>query len=301
MANQIIEDVRAKIKEGNTITQLIVLNVSVFLSLSILKILLVFTGSQAGFEGFISFIELNLSIPLSFHELLYKPWTLITYMFTQTNPMHLLFNMVFLYWFGEILTRFTSDKKIIPLYLLGGIAGALISITLLAISPNLSPFASGTMIGASAGISAIIIAAATLVPNFKVNMILIGPVKLLYLAIFVLFLDILNISSYANVAGNLSHLGGALMGYIFIVQYKKGKDLSIRINNFLKWAKDFIKNGSKRNMKVAHKRPVSDEDYNYNKKVNQQEVDAILDKIAKSGYESLSKTEKEKLFRESKK
>jgi len=297
MANPIIEDVKAKIRSGNPITVLILINVAVFLTISLLRILLFLTGGFGAFASFVNFIIENISLPLSISGFLHKPWTLITHMFTHVDVPHIFWNMITLYWFGTILSEYTSTKKIIPLYLLGGIAGAFTAIFLINIIASLNGIAQGTGIGASAGITAIIVAAATLVPNYKMNLLFIGPVKLIYIAAFAIFIDVLNMASYHNVGGNLAHLGGALMGYVFIVQYKKGRDLSTGINRFINWLSSLFKTSSK--MKVAYKRKVSDEEYNYNKKAQQKQIDTILDKISKSGYESLSKTEKEILFKAS--
>ncbi|MCE9538301.1 MAG: rhomboid family intramembrane serine protease, partial [Bacteroidetes bacterium] len=137
--------------------------------------------------------------------------------------------------------------------------------------------------------------------NFRINLMFVGSIKLIYVALFVLFIDILSVASYNNIGGNIAHLGGALMGYIFTIQYKKGRDWTLWINRFLDWIKNLFKKSPKSKMKVAYKRGVSDEDYNYNKKITQEQIDIILDKISKSGYESLSKAEKEILFKASNK
>lgn len=299
MSNPIIEDIKSKIRSGNPITRLIIINVAVFIVISLLRILLFLTGGPGVFAAFVSFFIENISFPLSFQSFIYKPWTLITYMFTHIEVMHIFWNMITLYWFSIILSEYTSAKKIIPLYLLGGIAGALVTLLLVTIIPAFQPFLGMPMVGASAGVTAIIVAAATLVPNYRMNLMFIGPVKLIYVALFVLFLDVLNLASYANVGGNLAHLGGALMGYIFIQQYKKGKDMSKAINRFFDWITGLFKTSPKSKMKVAYKKSVSDEEYNYNKKIEQEKIDAILDKISKSGYESLTKAEKEILFKAS--
>ena len=299
MSNPIIEDIKSKIRNGNPITRLIIINVAVFLVISILRILLLFTGEIGVFATFFSFFIENISLPLSFQSFIYKPWTLITYMFTHIDVMHIFWNMITLYWFSIILSEYTSAKKIIPLYLLGGIAGGLVTLLLITIIPVFHPFIGLPMVGASAGVTAIIVAAATLVPNYRMNLMFIGPVKLIYVALFVLFLDVLNLATYANVGGNIAHLGGALIGYLFIQQYKKGNDMSKRINQFFDWIIGLFKVTPKSKMKVAYKRTVSDEEYNYNKKIEQKKIDAILDKISKSGYESLTKAEKEILFKAS--
>jgi hypothetical protein len=209
--------------------------------------------------------------------------------------------MITLYWFGQLFINYTNSKKLIPLYLLGGITGALLTIILFTAIPPFHPFIGAPMIGASAGVTAIIVATATLIPNVNMNMMFIGPVKLIYVALFVIFIDVLNVASYDNIGGNISHLGGALMGYLFIVQYKRGVDFSKGINHFFDWISGLLSIKPKSKMKVAYKRKVTDEEYNYNKKAEQENIDRILDKISKSGYESLSKSEKEILFKASEK
>ncbi len=301
MANAIIEDIKAKIRSGNPITRLIIINAAVFLFASILTILFAASGKSPAMGNIQYFVKENISLSLSLNGLIHRPWTLITYMFTHFEVMHIFWNMITLYWFGQILSGYTSEKKIIPLYLLGGLAGGLVTILLIQFIPGLQAFIGAPMVGASAGVTAIIIAAATLVPNYRMNLMFIGPVKLLYVAMFVLFIDILNVASYDNVGGNIAHLGGALMGYLFIVQYKKGNDWSAWINRFFDRISGLFKPSAKSKMKVAYKRTVSDEEYNYNKKITQQQIDTILDKISKSGYESLSKAEKEILFKASNK
>jgi membrane associated rhomboid family serine protease len=301
MANTIINDIREKIKNGNPVTRLIIINVAVFLFISIFRILSFLSGETGTMRSLEDFLKEILSLPLSFEALLYRPWTLITYMFTHFALMHIFWNMIGLFWFGQILADYTSNRKIIPLFLLGGIAGAILTIVIITIVPSLGMYQGAPMIGASAGVTAIIVAAATLVPEVKINMIFVGPVKLIYVAMFFIFIDILNLASYSNIGGNLAHLGGALMGYIFIVQYKKGRDMSTPFNRFFDRIGSLLKGSSGSKMKVVHKRTISDEEYNQMKNVNQKQVDAILDKISRSGYESLSKTEKEILFRASNK
>ncbi|MFY9311308.1 MAG: rhomboid family intramembrane serine protease [Bacteroidia bacterium] len=300
MANPIVEDIKAKIRSGNPVTRLIIINVAVFLVISILRILLLLSGNSLSLTALFDAIMNNVSFPVDPAMLIFKPWTIISYMFVHEAPFHLLWNMVSLYWFGQILSDYTSQKKIIPLYILGGIAGALLTILIVYV-PAFHQYINASVIGASGSITAIIIAAATLIPNYRLNLLFVGPVKLVYIALFVVFIDILSLASYDNVGGNLAHLGGALMGYIYIVQYKKGRDLGAWIARFLSWAGGLFKSGPKSKMNVAYKRAVSDDEYNYSKKVTQEQIDRILDKISKSGYESLTKTEKDILFKASNK
>lgn len=299
MANPLVEDFKSKFRSGNPITRLILINVALFLFVSIFRIITFLSGESGIFVFIEEFIKDNLSISLSFGGLLQKPWTLITYMFTHFSLMHIFWNMITLYWFGQLFINYTNSKKLIPLYLLGGITGALLTIILFTAIPPFHPFIGAPMIGASAGVTAIIVATATLIPNVNMNMMFIGPVKLIYVALFVIFIDVLNVASYDNIGGNISHLGGAFMGYLFIVQYKRGVDFSKGINRFFDWISGLLSIKPKSKMKVAYKRKVTDEEYNYNKKVEQENIDRILDKISKSGYESLSKSEKEILFKAS--
>jgi membrane associated rhomboid family serine protease len=298
MANTIFNDIQVKIKSGNPITRLIIINVFVFLAISFVRIFVFLSGESGAAVSLEHFLLDNLSLPLSFSGMLYKPWTLITYMFTHFAFTHIFWNLITLYWFGQILSEYTSVKKIIPLYLLGGIAGAIITTLLVTIMPALHMYIGAPLIGASAGVTAIIVASATLVPEVRMNLIFIGPVKLLYVALIVIFIDVLNVASYNNIGGNIAHLGGALMGFLFIKQYKNGRDLAKPFNLFFDWL-NRITSGNKTQMKVVHRKKLSDEDYNYNKIVTQKQVDAILDKISKSGYESLSKAEKDILFKAS--
>lgn len=299
MANQLVEDFKAKYRSGNPITKLILINVVVFLFVSVFRILTFLSGESGLMQSLEMLVKNNLALPLSFSGFLHKPWTLITYMFTHFSLIHIFWNLITLYWFGDLFINYTNSKKLVPLYLLGGIVGALLTMVLFTVAPPFQNYLGAPIIGASAGVTAIIVATATLIPNVNMNMLFIGPVKLVYVALFVIFIDILNVASYDNVGGNLSHLGGAMMGYIFIVQYKKGMDMSKGITKFFDWIAGIFKSGPKSKMKVAYKRGVSDEDYNYNKKVQQETIDKILDKISKSGYDSLSKSEKDLLFKAS--
>lgn len=301
MASTIISDIREKIRNGNPVTRLIIINVIVFLFISLVRIIAFFSAESGPMVTFESFLIRNLEIPLNADAFIHKPWTLFTHFFTHIKIAHLFWNMITLYWFGSILSEYTSERKIIPLYLLGALSGAIIAILLVSYVPLFDFLDGNTAIGASAGVTAIVVAAATLLPNYRMGLLFIGEVKLIYVAIFVIFIDVLNMASYDNSGGNLGHLGGALMGYLYIVQYKKGKDMANPINRFFGWIGGLFGKSSRGRMKVVHKRGVSDEEYNYMQNVNQKQVDAILDKISKSGYESLSKTEKDILFKASNK
>lgn len=293
MFNTILEDIRVKIKSGNPVIRLIMINIFVYLLITLFRILLSLSGAMKPFMSITSILLDVFTFPIGFKDFIYHPWSIITYSFAHIDLMHILFNMFTLYWFGDILMNYTSSKKIIPLYLLGGIVGALFAMLCIEFIPALSVFKGTPMVGASAGITAIITACAVLIPNFRLNVFLIGEIKLVYVAVFTIFISFLNVAMYSNVGGNLAHLGGALMGYLFILQYRKGRDLSKGINAVLEGLGKLFSRSSKTTMKVAYKRSVSDAEYNYSKKVEQQKIDEILDKISRSGYDSLSKAERD--------
>jgi membrane associated rhomboid family serine protease len=301
MGNRIIEDIKLSIRNENPVTRLIIINVTVFLIISALQILFLLSARSMFMSTLKDVLVFNLSMPMSFARFLHRPWTLLTHIFTQEDLPNILWNMLALYWFGKLLAYYTATKKIIPLYIMGGVAGGLISILAIETIPMFRGYTGQSLLGASAGVTAIIVATATLIPDVKMNLFLIGPVKLLYVAVFVIFISVLNMAADANVSGNISHLGGAAMGYSFIVQYKKGRDMSKWINQFFDWIKGLFKRNPKSKMKVAHKRAMPDQEHHLNRREHQQTVDEILDKISKSGYESLTKAEKEILFKASNK
>jgi membrane associated rhomboid family serine protease len=301
MGNRIIEDIKLSIRNDNPVTRLIIINVTVFLIISALQILWLFSARSMFMSTLKDVLVFNLSMPMSFTRFLHRPWTLLTHIFTQEDLPHILWNMLALFWFGKLLAYYTATKKIIPLYIMGGITGGLVSMLAIETIPMFHGYTGQSLVGASAGVTAIIVATAALIPDVKMNLFLIGPVKLLYVAVFVIFISVLNMASDANVSGNISHLGGAAMGYSFIVQYKKGRDMSKWINQFFDWVRGLFKRKTKSRMKVAHKRAMPDQQQHINRREHQQTVDEILDKISKSGYESLTKTEKDILFKASNK
>ena len=293
------DDIKSPFKTGNSVGQLIVINASVFLVLVTFQFILTISGfspdeSSSFFHNVVSWI----AVPLALKELLYKPWTLFTYMFTHYSLWHIFGNMIMLFIFGKIFQEYASSKRVLAVYIYGGLIGAFLALATYQIIPTFHQHAPADfMVGASAGVMAIVLAAATLVPDFVLHLLLIGPVRLKYIALFVVVLDLIGVTYFDNAGGHLSHLGGALFGYVFVVQMKKGKDLSSGFNNLIFYVKQLFRKKSK--IKVVHKRSLSDEEYNLKRKIRQEEIDEILDKISSSGYESLTKKEKEILFKAS--
>lgn len=287
------DDIKRLFREKNMLTRLIMINISVFVVLNVLKLLLfLFQGNVQLFKEVTQF----LAVPAYLPELLYKPWTIITYMFLHLQFFHILFNMLWLYWMGMILSDLLTDKKIFPIYFYGGITGAVLYI----IAYNLFPVFADQLpyayaMGASAGVLAIVIAAATLAPDYTIQLLFFGAVRLKYLALVSILLDLISIPG-GNAGGHIAHLGGALFGFIFIKQLQKGNDWSKGLNNFL----DLLQKVPK--AKVSFKSDNVKKTKNKSTSgVNQEKIDKILDKISASGYDSLSSEEKEILFKFGKK
>lgn len=291
-------------KDGTTLTKLIVINISVFVLILIFEAVMHLFGAGELADPIISDW---LAVPASFFNLLTRPWTPITYMFLHIEFLHILFNLLWLYWMGVIFVRYIGERQLVAVYVFGGLAGAFlyfISFNIFPVFHEAREYA--VALGASASVMAIIIAISVYKPDFSLNLLLIGPVKLKYIAILAVIIDIMMIKS-SNAGGHIAHLGGAIFGSVYVSQLKQGKDISVGFQRFLDNIAEIFKSGKKSKMKVSYKRtagpktkkPVSDYDYNKNKAEIQKEIDRILDKISQSGYQSLSDEEKDLLFRQS--
>ena len=228
-------------------------------------------------------------------------------MFMHAGILHILFNMLWLYWFGSLFLYFFSAKHLRGLYILGGICGGLLYMVAYNVFPLFSSQVTGaTLVGASASVLAIVAATAYREPNYRVQLFLFGAVRLKYLALVVIGIDVLSITS-SNAGGHIAHLGGALAGLWFAASLSKGIDLTSWIN----WILDgFISLFQKKTWERKPKMKVhygsnaterrKDYDYNAHKKAQSDEVDRILEKLKKSGYDSLTTEEKKSLFDASK-
>ena len=286
-------------KNNNMLVKLILLNVAVW------GLILVFDALFYLFNTSLTSAILPwLAVPASLDRLITRPWTLVTYMFLHFDFWHILFNMLWLYWFGKIFLEYLTQRQLLATYILGGLAGAFVYILSFNIFPKFQDtYLESMALGASASVMAVIVSIAFYVPNYRVHLLFIGPVRIYYIAVLSVFLDIIMIRS-ANSGGHLAHIGGALWGLYYIYTLKRGKDLSLIFSKLpaIKFRTGDGR-GKRTKFKTVHSnnRPVSDEDYNFNKAQQQKRIDEILDKISKSGYDSLSREEKELLFRTSKK
>ncbi|MFN8143100.1 MAG: rhomboid family intramembrane serine protease [Bacteroidia bacterium] len=293
MATSFTNTLKQQLNTADTLQRLLLVNAVVFVVIRLINSLSrLYNVPLLEFD----FVNSWLAVPAAPLQLLHKPWTLITYMFYHWDFMHILFNMLWLFWMGKIFQEYLENKKLLTTYLLGGISGGILYI----LAYNLFPlFASSvevsSALGASASVLAITIATATLLPDYAIHLLFFGPVKLKYIALVTIFLDLINVSG-ANAGGHIAHIGGALFGFIYIKQLKKGNDIAAWLSKLI----DFITPGKKSRLKVSHSRRKSDEDYAASKKSKQERLDLILEKISKSGYGSLSSEERDFLFNASK-
>lgn len=295
-------------QNNNSLYKIMAINILVFFAMLVVRVIFTFSGAGTLYQSFRSV----LMMPADMSQILTQPWSILTYMFFHEDLLHILFNMLFLYWFGLLLHEYLGSRKLANIYILGGLAGALLYVLIYNISPYFSEVLSASrMLGASAGVTAVVVAAAVLSPNTTFFLFLLGPVKIKYIAIFFVFISFYRLDG-DNSGGNLAHLGGAALGFIYVYQLQKGKDLGAwiqAIGNF--FVNIFEKKPS---VKVTYRKKKSyttTPDPTPSKSVKsasgktddatQEEIDLILDKIAEKGYDALSKEEKRKLFEFSKK
>lgn len=281
-------EIKQTFKDGSVLTRLIYVNLGVFLLIKIVGVLFFLAGQSSDLVAW-------LSLPSDPGMLLKRFWTPVTYMFLHAGFLHLLFNILGLYWFGKLFLYHFEGDKLLSVYLAGGLTGALFYIVAFNIFPVFSQV-NAILLGASASVFAILVAVAVYDPQREIHLFFIGRFPLKYIAAFYVILSIIGISA-SNPGGNLAHLGGAAWGWFYIAQLRRGKDWGAGLVRFTDKMWNWIKPEQK--MKITFKQtPLDDYEYNRQKNIQQEEINRILDKIAKSGYESLTKKEKEILFKQ---
>ena len=279
------KDIKFKmLHSGSRVMLLIWINILVYVAVNV-------TGTIEAIFFRSRYIDLYsdeyLRLPSYLPLLLRRPWTAFTYMFMHAGVFHILFNMLIFYWIGQIFEEYLGNKRTIGLYILGGLSGAFFFVLFYNILPYFTQqpglVALSTVVGASAAVMTIVVATATLLPDYTIFLMLIGPVKLKWIALFYVVVDFIEIAG-SNAGGELSHLGGALFGFIYIKQLQRGHDMvGFFTNLFKKRSKLKVVRGNAKGNKPS-----------------QEEIDRILDKITESGPDSLTKQEKEILLRASK-
>ncbi len=297
MQSSFLEELRDFFIKGSVLSRLIGINIAIFVLVSFVRVIFFLVDAPSAYDGIIHW----LGVPSGMESLIKRPWTLISYMFLHFDFFHILFNMIMLYIGGRLFRDFLGENRLTGTYFIGGLIGAVFFIVAYNIFPVFQQVKSmAVAIGASASVLAIFVAIATYMPNYQLPLIILGRIRLKYIAIFFVVIDLISIDK-GNAGGHLAHLGGALWGFAYIALLKNGKDPG-------KWATQWIhalgalfRPSPKMKVEYRNQRPVSDDAYNKQRKEKQKEMDEILDKISKHGYESLTSREKEVLFKMSNK
>jgi membrane associated rhomboid family serine protease len=295
-----LEEAKRFFSRGSALSVLILANVAVWALVQVLKVILYFFNYNPDHAAG-SLVMHALALPAAIPLLAERPWTILSYMFLHIEFWHLLFNMLWLFWFGKIFLEFLPSRKLVLVYFTGGIAGGLLYVLAFNSFPvfaRMLPLSFA--LGASASVMAIVTAASFYVPAYAIQLIFIGRIRIVYLAIILFVFDFFMIPT-GNPGGHLAHIGGALFGFIY-AQYLRssGKPVPGKSRfSFSSLSNLFRKKSSHAAGQDRSERPLSDEEYNLRKKEKQQKIDEILEKISKGGYESLTREEKEFLFRSS--
>ena len=289
----LIDQIKQQFKTGNNLTRIIYINLGVFIFMLLVQIIgNLFSGPQNNWQGFIS---QWLAMPSGFLTFLTRPWTLFTYMFLHLEFWHLFWNLILLYFTGTMFIEYLGGKRLVTAYIGGGLAGGILYFIIYNVS---SVFEGQSMLlGASAGVWGVVAALTFYVPNLPVRLFFVLQVKLWHVAIALFIGDLLNLSNFQNPGGMLAHIGGAIFGYFLIAELRKGNDLSEKAHAYTNALGGLFK--KKPHLKTVHKSATKK---TYNTTDNDQKrLDDILDKIKISGYDNLSKSEKEFLFKFGKK
>ena len=290
-----ISDTSSKYKNLNVAEKLIAVNIAVFVFIYVIK----------GITWLLQISSINVIdwfiLSKDFGELLYKPWTLITYAFFHASIWHILSNMLILYYASQYFLNYFSAKRLLNYFFLGAISGGLLFMVSYNVFPAFQGAGRSTLLGASAGVMAVLVGIATHIPNMRMQLMLIGSIKFWWIAAFLVIIDIVMLT-VDNSGGHLAHIGGALLGYIYTKQLAKGKDIGKGFERLVDWFVNLFKSTPKTKrspLKTVHKSKTSSPKTTARPKEKddqQKKIDAILDKISKSGYDSLTKAEKDYLF-----
>ena len=292
---------RYKLKTATVSEKLIAINVAVFVLFFLIKTIAFLFQVPADFlmEWFV--------FPKEPAEFLFKPWSIITYAFLHSGIWHILSNMLILYYAGVYFLNYFSPKKLLNFYFLGAIFGALVFMASYNLFPAFQATGKSYLLGASAAVMSVLVGIATHIPHMRIRLMLIGSIKFWWIAAFLVTLDVIQIP-INNPGGHLAHLGGAAFGYIYASQLGRGNDIASGFEKMMDWLVSLFSGGKsttrRSNLKTVHRRKTTGSTgtttaYSAgmrNKKEEQEKIDAILDKISKSGYDSLTRQEKEFLF-----
>ena len=304
----IIDEIKYRYLSGSLLIKLIFINVGIFLAVKLATFVLMLVGVDT------SVVAMLVELPSSWGAVLMRPWTLITYMFMHGDVLHIFFNMLCLYWMGMVFMEFNTPKQLVALYVLSGLMGAALYLVAYNALPGFAGI-SGSLVGASASVLGVLVAACMRAPNYRINLLFIGPVALKWVAIVMVVLGVISFDG-SNMGGHIAHAGGVLMGVIYALLLRHGFDITKGINKTIDRLSDLFERKPK-----PMGRPIEGNRYHYaepkssgNAKAQdksdlrsqyvtkeQAEVDAILEKIKVSGYASLTQEEKKRIFTAGKK
>ena len=296
------ENLYKKYRGSDVVGKFIFVNVALYVLLLFIGVFSVLFNAGSLSADVLSFVEL----PASLGELALHPWTVLTYMFIHAGLWHILWNMLALYFFGRIFLNFYSVRHFVGIYILGGLFGALFFVLAYNLFPYFGPYLPfSRLVGASAAVLAVVVAAAVRSPQYRINLMFVGSVKLSTFALVVVAMSFLMLSG-ENAGGNFAHLGGAFAGWLVADMLNKGRDLTQVVNGPIDWVSSLIvrlRTPRKKKTKFTYTRGGRSADYEYNarKKADEAEVDRILEKVKNGGYASLSEEEKKRLFEASSK
>lgn len=288
--------------DGSTmLLKIIWVNIGVFVMLRLLAIIGVFSGVPELINTVLAYVQL----PSSPAVLLTRPWTLLTYMFAQYDVLHIMFNLLWLYWFGSLFMMVATQRQMLALYLLGGLGGGVLFMLAYCLLPAFD-YHFGMLIGSSASVIAIVTATAILMPDFRMNLLFIGSVSLKWIAIATIVLVLIGVTG-SNAGGEIAHIGGVAVGALYAVRLKKGHDITApfnsafdRIANAWNRFASLVWSSSERASRKATKQSTASQQPPSGGPTctgsDREVLDAILDKIKKSGYAALTPEERQRLF-----
>jgi membrane associated rhomboid family serine protease len=296
------EDILRFFRSKTVLPRLILINAGIWLAIGAMRVFsFLFKVPD---NTLTNYIVDYFALPANLGSLMSRPWTLVSYMFLHIDFFHVLFNMLWLFWFGKIFLEFLKQGQLLVIYLLGGLSGGILYLVFYNIFPVFEKSIDLSFaLGASASVMAIVTAISVYVPGYSVYLLFLGRIRIFYIALFLFVVDFFMIRS-ENAGGHIAHIGGALFGLSYVLAMRKGMNFTGVFT--MSWIKKLFRRMRGNRLKVEYNntsstfgRPITDDDYNLRKAQRQKIIDNILDKISKSGYESLTSEEKEILFKSS--
>lgn len=327
MLQSVWDDIRREFSFGNMVNRLIIVNVAIYVVVNLIWVTLSIANGHAESAGYRSFLEFFMASAEGWHVLTH-PWGPVIYMFLHESFFHILWNMLYLFWFGRIFGDLLGDRRVLPLYLLGGLAGYAFYFVGAYFMGGMPP-----LLGASGAVFAILVATGVFAPEYGIRLLFFGTVRLKWIVLIAIFAQIVALGSANNFGGTLAHFGGIAAGLLFAWYLQRGTDITTPIQNALDWIVNTwnglltpsneherrgpraayrggrsVKETAPPKSRPSFMRKAGGSATKGGKKSgkdnpgglsHQEQLDAILDKIKERGYNSLSKDEKDFLFRAS--